>query len=299
MAELDHSQWKGTTGGTTWMQKTLVVLFRVVPVEVLYAVMGVVILFYMIFNRQGYLSSYHWFRRRFGFGPLKAFAGVYRNHFVFGQVILDRFAMYAGKTFRFDFDGKEKFDALAAGDSGFMMVSSHVGNYELAGYSLPTGGRKFNALVFAGETETVMKNRNIMFGSNSISMIPMAEDMSHIFALSCALSDGEIVSMPGDRIFGSQKSVRCSFMGKDADFPMGPFALAVQRNVPALAAFVMKTGSRSYRVILRELGWGDAEGKAGKIQRMASGFAAELEKVMGQFPYQWFNYFDFWKEDEN
>ncbi|MBQ0044867.1 MAG: acyltransferase [Bacteroidales bacterium] len=281
------------------MQRTLVVLFRFMPVEVLYAFMGMVIPFYMIFNRQGYLSSYHWFRRRFGFGPIKSFFGVYRNHFVFGQVILDRFATYAGKKFRFEFDGKEKFDALAAGGPGFMMVSSHVGNYELAGYSLSTEGRKFNALVFAGETETVMKNRNIMFGSNCISMIPMSEDMSHIFALSCALSNGEIVSMPGDRIFGSQKSVRCSFMGKDADFPMGPFALAVQKNVSALAAFVMKTGSRSYRVVLREIGWGDAAGKAEKIQRMAEAYAAEMGTVMGAFPYQWFNYYDFWKEDEN
>lgn len=281
------------------MQKTLIILFKVVPVEVLYAVMGIVIIFYMIINRQGYLSSYHWFRRRFAFGPLKSFMGVYRNHFRFGQVILDRFAMYAGKKFRLEFDGKEKFEALDAGESGFMMVSSHVGNYELAGYSLSSKRRKFNALVFAGETETVMKNRSIMLGNNSISMIPMSEDMSHIFALSCALANGEIVSVPGDRIFGSQKSVCCSFMGKDADFPMGPYALAVQRNVPALAAFVMKSGSRSYKVILREIGWGDAVGKAEKIQRMASGFAAELEKVMREYPYQWFNYFDFWKEDEN
>jgi len=280
------------------MQKTLVVLFKVIPVEVLYAVMGVVILFYMAFNRVGYVNSYHWFTRRFGYGPLKAFVNVYKNHFVFGQIILDRFAMYAGKNFLITSEGEDRFKELVAGESGFMMLSSHVGNYELAGYSLSSGSKKFSALVFAGETETVMKNRNQMFSRNGISMIPMKADMSHIFELNSALVNGEIVSMPGDRIFGSQKSVSCMFMGKEAAFPMGPFVLAVQRNVPALATFVMKVSARKYRIIIREIGCGEAATKAEKIQAMAQNFATELETVMKQYPTQWFNYFDFWKEDE-
>lgn len=299
MAELKHSHWKGTTGGTPWMQKTLVVLFKVIPVEVLYAVMGVVILFYMAFNHRGYLSIYHWFTRRFGYGPLKAFVNVYKNHFVFGQVILDRFAMYAGNRFHITSDGEDRFNELVAGEDGFMMLSSHVGNYELAGYSLSSGNKKFSALVFAGETETVMKNRNQMFSRNGISMIPMREDMSHIFEINSALVNGEIVSMPGDRIFGSQKSVKCMFMGKEAEFPMGPFMLAVQRDVHALATFVMKESSRKYHIVIREVGYGDAATKSEKVAAMAQNFATMLEGMMKQYPTQWFNYFDFWKEDEN
>jgi len=281
------------------MQKSLVLLYRVVPVEVLYAVMACVIPFYMIFGHKGYLASYRYFRNRFDCSPLKAFWKVYCNHIVFGTIILDRFAMYAGKKFHIEKEGTEVFDDLTSREEGFVMLSSHVGNYELAGYSLSTNGRPFYALVFAGETETVMKNRSEMFARTGITMVPMSEDMSHIFTLNSAIVNGGIVSMPGDRIFGSSKSVSAELLGKDADFPMGPFALAVQRDVPAIATFVMKEGTRKYRIIMKKIVPGDTGSKSGKIEAMASSYAAHLSETLRRYPTQWFNFFDFWKEYEN
>jgi len=278
------------------MQRALVTLFRIIPLEVLYAVLVVVIPFYMVFS-PGYLSSYHYFTRRQGFNPVKAFFKVYANYFVFGEIILDRFAMYAGRKFDIVCEGKKIHEELCAGESGFMMLSSHVGNYELAGYSL-TATKKINALVFAGETETVMSNRNNMFDRNNIAMIPMREDMSHIFALNAALVAGEIVSMPGDRIFGSQKYLTAEFLGKEARFPLGPFNLAVQRDVPVVAVFVMKEGVRKYRAFVRLITSDPSLSKAERTQSLVDGFAKNLDEIVRRYPTQWFNFFEFWK-DEN
>lgn len=269
------------------MQRALVGIFRVVPVWLFYGVMALVVPFYMIFHHAGYLSTYRFLRKRLGWRPMRAFFGVYRNHFVFGQIILDRFATYAGKKFRFEVEGREVLASHLADPEGFEIVSSHVGNYELAGYSISTAGRRFNALVFAGETETVMSNRNRMFSSNNISMIPLKEDMSHIFLLNSALASGEIASIPGDRIFGSSKSISCPFFGEPARFPAGPFVLAARRKADALAIFVMKESVSSYRVIVNEL-QGDSESS------LAEDFAGRLEAVLRRYPTQWFNYFDFW-----
>ena len=63
-----------------------------------------------------------------------------------------------------------------------------------------------NALVFGGETETVMENRQRLLSQNNMNMIAVKEDLSHLFAINAALDNGEMVSMPADRIFGSQKS---------------------------------------------------------------------------------------------
>lgn len=278
------------------MQRSLVLLCRFVPLELMYAVMACVIPFYMLFGRRGYLASYRYFRGRFGNSPLRSFVNVFRNHLVFGEIILDRFAMYAGKKFSIEKEGLDAFDALTSGGEGFVMLSSHVGNYELAGYSLSTNGRPFYALVFAGETETVMENRRGMFGRTGITMVPMSEDMSHIFTLNSAIMEGGIASMPGDRIFGSSKSVSAELLGRKADFPMGPFALAVQRNVPALAAFVMKEGTRKYRIIIRRVDPAEGGTKAERIGAMAAGYAAALGETLRRYPVQWFNFFDFWKE---
>ena len=99
---LQHNEWSGKTDGQPWMQRSLIAMFRVLPLWLLYGVMALVIPFYMIFNRKGYQAIYVFFRKRIGYGPLKSFGNVYLNHFRFGQVILDRFGAFAGKKYQFE-----------------------------------------------------------------------------------------------------------------------------------------------------------------------------------------------------
>lgn len=283
----EHKAWKGTTGGTKWMQKTLIVWFRHTSLYIPYWCMGWMILFYLLFGHKGYISSYRFYRKRFCMSWLKAFCYVYFNHFRFGQSIIDRFAMYAGHEFRIEVDGQKLFDELECGADGFIQLSAHVGNYELAGYSLTPEHKKVNALVFAGETETVMASRLRMFAGHGVNMVPVTQDWSHVFLLNEALRAGDIVSMPGDRVFGAPRSIVCDFLDAKARFPLGPFAMAIQREVPVLAVFVMKTGVKSYKIHVRRL-----QGK--DRNTLAQCYASQLEEIVKQYPTQWFNFYNFW-----
>ena len=276
------------------MQRALIVLFKVVPLEVIYGVMALVVPFYMVFNHKGYMAMYHFFRQRLGKGTIGAVWHVYLNHFRFGQVVLDRFATYAGVRFKLTIDGNENFLRLNAGDSGFMMLSSHVGNYEQAGYALKSDRKSFNALVYAGESATIMNGRKRQFVDSNIHMIPVQADMSHLFIINNALDEGNIVSMPADRCFGSQKCVNCQFFGTTAQFPLGPFATAVQKEVPALAVMVMKEGSRRYRTFVRQLQVDTTLPHRKQMAALAQSFATELEAIVRRYPHQWYNYYEFW-----
>lgn len=287
MAELEHKNWKGTTGGTTWMQKILIKWFRHTSLFIPYWCMGWIVPFYMLLGHKGYIASYRFFRQRFKMNPLKAFCYVYANHFRFGQIIVDRFATYAGHTFTFQVEGQDIFDKLERGKDGFLLLSSHIGNYEMAGYFLKPQHKTLNALVFAGETKTVMASRKRIFAGHKVKMVPVRSDMSHVFLINQALQEGHIISMPGDRIFGSPRSIACQFFGTTAKFPLGPFTLAIQRCIPVLAVFVMKTGIKSYKIYVRELDGNDKE-------TLCQSFVAELEKIIKLYPTQWFNFYDFW-----
>ncbi len=294
MQEPVHSEWSGRTDGTPFMQKALIVVFKVVPMEVVYGVMALVVPFYMLFNHKGYTSMYHFFRRRLGKKPLSAFWHVYLNHFAFGQVVLDRFATYAGRRFKLEIDGNENFLRLCEGEKGFVMLSSHVGNYELAGYMLRSDRKSFNALVYAGESATVMSERNKQFAGSNIHMIPVQADMSHLFIINKSLDEGNIVSMPADRCFGSTKSVPCQFFGATAQFPLGPFATAVQKEVPALAVMVMKEGAHRYRAFVRQLPVDTTLPHRKQMAALAQSFATTLEEIVRRYPHQWYNYYEFW-----
>lgn len=292
-------EWQGSTDGNKWMQQQLINCFRFLNLRIYYAGVAVVVPFYMLFGR-GFKTSYSFFRRRIGRGRLRSVFLAYANFFRFGQVIIDRFAAYAGKKFSIAIDNYEAFAKLASAPGSFMMLSAHVGNYEMGGYNLVSEQKTINAIIFAGETETVMENRTIQFGRTNIRMIPIRPDMSHLFAINRALRDGEIVSLPADRCDGSERTVACTFFGQTAHFPMGPFATIQQRRTPALAIFVMKESVTGYRIFVRRLALPDESlPKKEFIHQLSQQYAALVEETVRKYPTQWFNFFDFWAETNN
>lgn len=290
-----HSEWAGKTDGLPWMQRSLIVMFRILPLWVLYGIMALVVPFYMLFGK-GYKSTYRYFRDGFGYGKLKAFLNVYANHFRFGQIILDRFGAYAGKRFDFVVEGQPLSDELEMRPEGFLQLSCHVGNYEMSGYLVHSRHKKFYALFYAGETETIMENRRRVLAEHNVEMVTVKEDLSHLFTLNAAFDNGDIISMMADRVFGSQKTVDCQFLSKTAHFPAGPFSLAVKKKAPVLAVFVMKEGFKKYRIIIKRIPYDTSAEKEKQITELAQNFVSMLEEILRQYPTQWFNYYDFWKQ---
>ena len=279
------------------MIRSLVVLMKVIDRRIIYCFMAIVVPFYMIFHHDSYLATYRFFRQRFHLGRIKSFLKVYANHFRFGQVIIDRYAAYAGKKFRFELDGNERFMELVNGERGFVQLSSHAGNYEMVRYGLTSTAKKINGLFYGGESKVMMDFRRKILAMHNVNLIEVDESMSHIFNMNAAIDRGEIVSMTGDRLFGSSKAIKCMFLGKEASFPMGPFALAVQKEVPMLAVFSMRYKGR-YRVYVRDIEQDESLPIRARMADMAKKFASELENVVRMYPTQWFNYYDFWKDNE-
>ena len=290
----EKPEWKGRTDGLPWMIRSLVAIMKVVDRRVIYCIMAVIVPFYMLFSHKGYIAIYRFFRERFHYGPVRSFCKVYANHFRFGQVIIDRYAAYAGKTFNFSIDGNELFLNLMQSEGGFVQLSTHAGSFEMVGYGLTSHAKRINGLLFAGESQVMKDFRRNILASHNIGLIEVDGTMSHIFAMNAALERGEIVSMTGDRLLGSPKALKCSFLGAEARFPMGPFALAVQKEVPMLAMFAMRENARNYRVFVRSIESDSSLPLRARMTAMAQDFAAKLEEIVRQYPTQWFNYYDFW-----
>ena len=275
------------------MHKWLIALLRVIDIRIIYVFTYVFVIPPCLF-RPGFKPIYRYFRQRWGFNPVKAFLKTYQNHCLFGQVVIDRFAMYAGKHFQIDIDGYAFFQQLDRQPDAFIQLSSHIGNYELAGYSLKSENKRFNALVFWGEKQSVMENRANMFSDKNIRMISIKEDMSHLFLIDNAFQQGEIVSLPADRIFGSQKYVKASLLGADVKLPLGPFSVATMRGLNVLAVNVMKSSTKGYRIYVKPLSYDKQAPRNKQIEQLAHSYVNELERMIKMYPTQWYNYFDFW-----
>lgn len=289
-----EKQWDGTTYGNGLMHRWLIGLLRRIDVRLIYVFAYVFVVPPCLF-RPGFKFIYHYFREHFGLTTVSAFWKTYQNHCMFAQAVIDKFAMYAGRKFDIEIEGYEHFNRLTTRPEGFVQLSSHVGNYEIAGYSLVAKGKQFNALVYFGEKASVMQNRTKMFDQTNIRMIPIRQDMSHLFELDNALTNGQIVSIPGDRIWGSSKSVPVTFLGQEAQLPMGPFKVIATRSMEVLVVHVMKVASLKYKIYVTPLSYDKTVSRNQQVEQLSKQYAEELERIVRRYPTQWYNYFDFWR----
>lgn len=289
-----EKKWAGTTYGNEWMHKWLIRLLRYIDNRILYAFVAIFVIPVCLLLNPSRKITYRYFRKRHGYNKIKAAWKTYVNHYLFGQVVIDKFAMYAGKNFETEIEGYEHFLKLASKDEGFIQLSSHVGNYEIAGYTLKADKKKFNALVFFGEKASVMQNRMKLFADTNIKMIAIRPDMGHLFEIDEALTNGETVSMPADRIFGSQKKLTINFLGALADFPYGPFSVATMRGLDVVTVHVIKLSWNKYKIIVKPLIYNKTASRKDQIKELNLAYVNELERIVSQYPTQWYNYFDFW-----
>lgn len=291
---MENRQWDGATYGTGWMHRTLIRSLRFLDVRLFYWFSYIFVIPVALIKNPSRHSSYAFYREALGFGRFKSALQTYLNHCMFAQVVIDRFAMYAGKRFEIEIDGDEVFQSLISRPEGFIQLSSHVGNYEIAGYSLSSGSKTINAVVYGHEKQSVMDNRNSMFTKTGTRMIPIKEDMSHLFEIDRALVGGDIVSFPSDRYMGDARTIECEFFSRKAKFPMGPFSVATMRGLNVLAINVMKEGAKKYHIYITELPYDKSASRKQQLTSLSSAYVAELERILRKYPSQWYNFYDFW-----
>lgn len=288
-------QWAGSTFGSRWMHERLICMLKYVDVRVFYLFAAVcVIPFCCIFSPSRSII-YRYLRQRHQMGKWRAAWLTYLNHCLFAQVVIDRFALYAGKRMKLVINGYEHYERCATKAAGFVILSSHIGCYEMAGYELNAAEKTFNALVFDGEKATVMRNRQRVFDANHIKMIPVRDDGSHLFEIHRALAEGEVVSIPADRVLGSPRVVEVSLLGAKATLPLGSFSVPAMQGMEVLSINVMKTRPKEYTVYVAPLPYDHDAPRKQQVKQLADGYAAQIERLLKQYPTQWYNYFEFWK----
>lgn len=308
----DKPLWNGHTDGGNWGQRVLIKLLNVVNISLLYSILALVVPFYMLFKRKSYLAIYHYFRYRLNYSAWDSFVKTYLNHFIFGQCMFDKFAVWSGKKdfFRVKITGFEDAEQISNGEKGCIIATSHIGNFELAGYlfQMNLGLEKnpfslfqqkqqnFYIMLHGGESETIMQNRQQYFANNNITMIMKHSDMSHIFTLYDALGKGSAVSINCDRYYGNEKTISVDFFEAKAAFPQSPFAIAVHCQVPVLATFCLKENKNTYRIHYQLLDIGNVSemNKNDQIRSYVSAYARAMENILRQYPTQWFNFYEFW-----
>lgn len=291
-------EWEGKTGGGNFGQSFLFFIFKLVPPYFIYPLLYFIIPFYLITDKKR-IYIYRYFRKNFCFSKLKSLRYTYINYLAFGKIVLDKFAILAGRVncFRFNIVGHDFLKDLLKEGRGAVIVSAHIGNFEMAGVALKDSKIKINSLIFGEEFEKIKKQRNSVYSDSNIHTISVQKDMSHLFSIKSVLENKEFLTVLCDRNFGSTKKFSVKFLGDDAFLPQGPFRLAAQMDVPVVSLFIMKQNFRKYAIYIARIDEKTQEESVIlRAKKLSESFAKEMEFVLNLYPTQWFNYFDFWEK---
>jgi len=280
------------------MQLTLIRWFRHIDTRWILPLTALWVLGSVLFMRKERRAAWHYWRRRQHKKPLAACLAVWQQFFAMSHVVLDRFAAYAGQHFQVHTDDRDDImQRVQHGEEGFIILSSHVGNQELAGYCTKSV-KPLRIVVFLSDTPTVNSERERLFENNRLHYLPIEPDGSHIFDMHQALQQGEGLSIHGDRMFSDSRSLKTELLGAEASFPEGPFRIAAAERVPVVTMFMLRTGHNRYELRIRSLSRPEDETLNTKqlAQALLERYAHEMEQVLLVRPEQWFNFFEFWTE---
>lgn len=287
------SEWKGKTRGGIHGYKIFVFLIKHLGLNAAYFLLIFVSAYFLVAAPKASRAIYAYLRKIQHFNSLKAVIGIYRTYFVFGQTLIDKVAIGSGlrSKFHYKFDGRKNLKHLAR--EGGIILSAHLGNWEVAGFLLGDKNIKTNILMFQAEHERIQNFLKGVITEYQINVIAIQDDLSHIFQLNQVLMNKETVCIHGDRYLDGSRIVKKNLMGQEAYFPIGPFRIATTLRFPSTFAFAFREKNRTYQLFASPVQEPNQEPEV-----LLDFYIELLESKMKKYPYQWFNFYDFWNFKE-
>jgi predicted LPLAT superfamily acyltransferase len=219
----------------------------------------------------------------------------------FASVIHDRVYLLNDRFSLFDIDvqGAALLERALASGTGCFLMGAHLGSFEVA--------RAFGRqqpdvrVVMAMYAENARKIGAALAAINpqAVPEIIRLGSIDAMLQIRAQLDAGAFVGVLADRTLGDEAVLQVDFLGAPAPFPVGPWRAAALLRRPVLFIAGLYCGGNRYRVVVDEIADFSGvthEARAAAVHAAIHRYAALLERHCRAQPYNWFNFFDFWRD---
>ena len=257
-----------------------------------------VCVYFLLFSPSARAASTKYLRKLLGHEP--GLADAFRHCHTFAATLLDRVFLFNDQYARFDVrvHGEEILRGMMADGRGCFLMGAHMGSFEIirALGRLNTQAR-ISLVMYA---ENARKFNSVLAAVNPKLALQVIElgKVDSMLKVERALERGEIVGMLGDRTFRDEGTAAFRFLGEAAHFPTGPFRVAAMLQRPLVLMFGLYRGGNRYEIHFERLvdAW-----PASRVERKRTvaeaqrEYVTRLEHHCRDAPYNWYNFYDFWK----
>jgi len=184
------------------------------------------------------------------------------------------------------FDGRENLDAALSMQKGIILLTAHLGNWELGGIFFSSYGLKTNVVTVQDSNESIDGVRKAYREQYDVNTITIGDSPFATIEMLRALNNGEVIAMLIDRYREGLDCIEADFFGHPARFPRGPFTLSRLTGAPIIVAFVVKDGN-GYRGIVEPPLVVTDDGEDIEALKMV---VDSLERHIVKYPDQWYNF---------
>jgi len=230
-----------------------------------------------------------------GSWPVINFFRAYRVFWNFAWSIADTVRFREERMMPdWEFVGVEHFDRLQAYEGGGVIITAHMGSYDLGAHVFSATSRRPIVMVRAPEvdpqTRAFEESSQARSRSDALRIDFNTKASELALELLHAIQRGDLVAIQGDRATPGIATIPATLFGKPARLPAGPFALAMAARVPVFPLFIMRAGRRRYRLVTcapihveRRSRLRDDD-----LRAAAEQWSKLLEDVIARGWYQWF-----------
>jgi predicted LPLAT superfamily acyltransferase len=229
-----------------------------------------------------------------------AWRDLFRHILTFASTIHDRIFLLNGRFDLFDITihGEDLVAAAVGQGRGAFLMGAHMGSFELI-HALSRRRTDVRAAMVMYEDNA--RKINAMLGAiNPASrqhIIPLGHVNSMLYVRD-ELDDGGFVGVLGDRALGDGSTLPVSFLGASAPLPVASFRMAAVLRRPVIFMVGLYLGGNRYAVHfepLADFSETPPSQRRAAIEAAIARYVALLETHCRSTPYNWFNFFDFWR----
>jgi lauroyl/myristoyl acyltransferase len=189
-------------------------------------------------------------------GPVARLFGSLRVFWEFAWMVTDAAHARASEdVLEWSLDGAEHFNALISSPEGAIVLTAHMGSYDVAApFFAGKFGRRVTMVRIAerrAELQRYMGRERAAQETDSFRIRYNHPGEFLGIDLARALAAGEVVAAQGDRVPGEVSQLRIERNGKPWLIPRGPFVLAQVSGALIYPLFIIREGWRRYRIIVR------------------------------------------------
>ncbi len=250
-------------------------------------------------------ASKNYFKRlgRLKNRPGFPFVTVVKHIHHFSATILDRvyFLTDQHDKFKIKIYGKDILDQYMVKSKGGILLGSHHGSFEvLRSLAVKNSRVKLKILMYREHNQMITRVFDELNPDVAKTVINLANNDA-LLQMQQAIDEGYFVGMLGDRVTEGERKTDCILLGDKVNFPAGPMLMASILKVPVVLFYGLYQGGNRYDLYFELLTEGlsiERKNREQEVQIWTQKYASRLEYYILKSPYNWFNFYDFWN-DEN